>query len=61
MRRQADWFRQAERKLASAQWDITQYPNGFPAGAPIEFYDLATAEEAVDLAESVLGYVRAQL
>ena len=123
MRRQADWFRQAERKLASAHWDIqgefyedacfsaqqaaelavkallesrgrvelghsvfqllqaaqdapedvlnaarvldryyipTRYPNGFPAGAPMDFYDLPTALEAVELAESILEYVRAQ-
>jgi hypothetical protein len=60
MRRQADWLRQAERKLASAQWDITQYPNGFPAGAPMEFDDLPTVE-TVERAESVLETVRAQL
>jgi len=30
MRRHADWFRQAERKLASARWDIRGdfYPKG---------------------------------
>ena len=124
MRRHADWFRQAQRKLESARWDIqggfhedacfsaqqsaelaakalierqgrielghsvyqllqaaggvppnvldaarvldryyipTRYPNGFPAGAPMDFYDQPTAEEAVRLAESILEFVSAQL
>lgn len=39
----------------------TRYPNGFAAGAPMDFYDRPTAEEAVELAESVLEYVGAQL
>jgi HEPN domain-containing protein len=124
MRRQADWFRQARRKLESARWDIqgefyedacfsaqqaaelaakallqsqgrielghsvyqllrtvdgvpqdvldaarvldryyipTRYPNGFPAGAPMDYYDQSTAEEAVSLADRILEYVGAQL
>ena len=124
MRRQADWFRQAERKLDSARWAIqgkfyedacfsaqqaaelaakallesqgrielghsvylllqkvggmpqevldaartldrhyipTRYPNGFPAGAPMDFYDKPTAEEAVNLAERILGFIGPQL
>jgi HEPN domain-containing protein len=124
MRRQADWFRQAQRKLDSARWDIkgefyedacfsaqqaaelgakallesqgrielghsvyqlmqtagdvsqdilnaarvldryyipTRYPNGFPAGAPMDYYDQPTAEEAVRLAEAILEFVGSQL
>lgn len=124
MRRQADWFRQAERKLDSARWDIkgdffedacfsaqqaaelaakallesqgrielghsvykllqaagnisaevldaarildryyipTRYPNGFPAGAPMDFYDKPTAEEAVNLAQQILDFIKPQL
>ena len=124
MRRHADWFRQAQRKLDSARWDLrgkfyedacfsaqqaaepaakallesqgrielghsvyqllqtaggvpphvvdaarvldryyipTRYPNGFPAGAPMDFYDRPTAEEAVELAETILGFVGPQL
>lgn len=124
MRRHADWFRQARRKLDSARWDIqgefyedacfsaqqaaelaakallesqgqielghsvlhllqaagnvppdilnaarlldryyipTRYPNGFPAGAPMDFYDQPTAEEAVRRAETILGFVGSQL
>ncbi len=123
MRRHADWFRQARRKLDSARWDIkgqfyedacfsaqqaaelaakallerqgrielghsvyqllqtagdvptkvlhaarvldryyipTRYPNGFPAGAPMDFYDEPTAEEAVNHAEAILGFVGGQ-
>jgi len=124
MRRQADWFRQARRKLDSARWDIqgefyedacfsaqqaaelavkallesqgrielghsvyqllqtagdvsseilaaarvldryyipTRYPNGFPAGAPMDYYDQPTAEEAIELAETILEFVGGQL
>ena len=124
MRRHADWFRQAQRKLDSARWDIqghfhedacfsaqqaaelaakallesqgrielghsvfqllqkadgvpqsileaarvldryyipTRYPNGFAAGAPMDYYDQSTAEEAVGLAESILGFVGPRL
>lgn len=124
MQRHGDWFRQAQRKLESARWDIqggfyedacfsaqqaaelaakallqsqgrielshsgyqllqmagevpadvldaarvldryyipTRYPNGFPAGAPMDFYDRATAEEAVRFAERILGFAGAQL
>jgi len=124
MRRHADWFRQAQRKLDSARWDIqgqfyedacfsaqqaaelaakallesrgrielghsvyqllrvagdappeilnaarvldryyipTRYPNGFAAGAPMDYYDQSTAEESVRLAESILGFAGAQL
>lgn len=124
MRRHADWFKQAQRKLDSARWDIqggfhedacfsaqqaaelavkallqkqgrielghsvyqllqmagdvptdvldaarvldrhyipARYPNGFPAGAPMDFYDRPAAEEAVRLAETILGFVGDQL
>lgn len=124
MRRHADWFRQAQRKLVSARWDIqggffedacfsdqqaaelavkallerqgrielghsvylllqavggapqavldaarmpdhyyiaTRYPNGFPAGAPMDFYDRPIAEAAVTYAETILGFVGPQL
>ncbi|MCZ7575167.1 MAG: HEPN domain-containing protein [Ardenticatenaceae bacterium] len=124
MRRHADWFRQAQRKLDSARWDIqgrfyedacfsaqqaaelaakallerqghiemghsvyhllqaagnvpqdvldagrvldryyfpTRYPNGFPAGAPMDFYDQPTAEGAVKHAERILEFVGTRL
>jgi len=124
MRRHADWFRQAERKLDSARWNIrgdfyedacfsaqqsaelaakallerlgrierghsiyhllqavggvpshvldaarvldrhyipTRYPNGFAAGAPMDYYDEPTAQEAISYAETILAYVAARL
>jgi len=124
MRRHADWFRQAERRLASARWDIeggfhenacfsaqqaaelaaeawlegqgrveighavlyllaragqlppdieqaartldryhipTRYPDGFSQGAPMDYYDAQTAEEAVRFAEVILEYVAEKL
>jgi len=39
----------------------TRYPNGFPAGAPMDFYDQPTAEEAVRHADAILGFVGSQL
>jgi HEPN domain-containing protein len=122
--RHDDWYRQAERKLDSARWDIegqfyedacfsaqqaaelaikalhqkrgrvelghsvyqllqkaedappelvnaarvldryyipTRYPNGFPEGAPMDFYDRPTAEEAVSYAAAILGFVRERI
>jgi HEPN domain-containing protein len=35
----------------------TRYPNGFPDGAPMDFYDLRTAEEAVNYAAAIVGFV----
>jgi HEPN domain-containing protein len=40
---------------------MRRYPNGFPAGAPMDFYDQPTAEEAVRRAETILGFVGSQL
>jgi HEPN domain-containing protein len=39
----------------------TRYPNGFPAGAPMDFYDKDTAEEAIEYAEAILAFVGGQL
>lgn len=124
MLRQDDWYRQAQRKLASARWDLegafwedacfsaqqaaelavkallqsqgrielghsvfqllqraegvpadlfaaaraldrhyipARYPNGFPDGAPMDFYDAPTAEEALRCAEAILEFVGARL
>jgi len=35
----------------------TRYPNGFPDGAPMDFYDQRTAEEAVSYAAAIVGFV----
>ena len=39
----------------------TRYPNGFAAGAPMDYYDQRTAEEAVSLAKDILAHIGAQL
>ena len=39
----------------------TRYPNGFPAGAPMDYYDRSTAEEAVGHAQAILDFVAARL
>ena len=35
-----------------------RYPNGFPEGAPYDYFDRARAEEAVDEAEEIIGWCR---
>jgi len=35
----------------------TRYPNGFPSGAPMDYYDEPTAQEAVKLAEHIIRSV----
>ena len=39
----------------------TRYPNGFAEGAPMDFYDRVTAEEAVRHAEAILDFVGGQV
>lgn len=38
-----------------------RYPNGFPEGAPFEYFDEGMAQEAVDAAERILGWCRSHL
>lgn len=37
----------------------TRYPNGFAAGAPVDYYSGRDAEESIDHAESVLAFCEA--
>lgn len=34
----------------------TRYPNGLPAGAPVDYYTRAEAERAIADAEAILGW-----
>ncbi len=36
----------------------TRYPNGFPEGAPCDFFDREMAEEAIDAAKKILEWCR---
>jgi len=38
-----------------------RYPNGWPAGAPGDFYDRKEAEEALSNAETILAFARGHL
>lgn len=38
-----------------------RYPNGFPAGAPMEYFDRQLAEGAVDAADEILRFCRGHL
>lgn len=40
---------------------ITRYPNGFDWGAPMDYFDLADAQQAVADAEAVINYARGQI
>jgi HEPN domain-containing protein len=33
-----------------------RYPNGFPSGSPMEYFDETLAKEAIDAAESILRF-----
>ena len=39
----------------------TRYPNGFESGAPVEFYTDTEAEEAIQYAQDILSFVRANI
>lgn len=38
-----------------------RYPNGFAHGAPMDYYDQATAQEAIAYAHDILEFVRAKI
>lgn len=38
-----------------------RYPNSFPAGAPLDYFDRQLAEEAVDAAQAIVGFCRDHL
>jgi HEPN domain-containing protein len=38
-----------------------RYPNGFPSGAPMEYFDATLAREAIDAAEAVFRFCRDHL
>jgi HEPN domain-containing protein len=33
-----------------------RYPNGFPSGSPMEYFDEALAKEAINAADSILRF-----
>lgn len=39
----------------------TRYPDAFPDASPFEFYDEATAEQAIDAAQEIVGFVKVQV
>lgn len=38
-----------------------RYPNGFPAGAPLDYFDEQLSREAIDAADAVLRHCRGHL
>jgi len=46
-----------EARILDRHYIPTRYPNAHPEGAPFEYYDEGTAEEALESAEMVLDFV----
>lgn len=45
-------------RILSRYYIETRYPNGFPEGAPFEYFDEKLAKEAIDAAEKILEWCR---
>ena len=43
-------------KMLDKHYIPTRYPNGFDSGAPTDFYTEKEAREAVDAADSIIGF-----
>jgi len=48
-------------RVLSRYYIETRYPNGFPEGAPVDYFDEKIAGEAVNAAEEILGWCRNHL
>jgi len=48
-------------KVLDKHYLPTRYPNGFDAGAPVDYYTEREARDAIALSESVLAFSRAHL
>lgn len=44
-------------KVLDRYYIPTRYPNGFAQGAPMDYYDAPTAQEAIDHAQRIIDYV----
>jgi HEPN domain-containing protein len=45
-------------RVLSRYYIETRYPNGFPEGAPLDYFDENLAKEAVSVSEKILGWCR---
>lgn len=45
-------------RVLSRYYIETRYPNGFPEGAPSDYFDEDMAKEAINAAETILGWCR---
>ena len=48
-------------KSLDKHYILARYPNGFPSGAPTDFYTEAEARQAVHYAEAILEFCRRQI
>jgi len=48
-------------KVLDKHYVPTRYPNGFPSGAPTDFYTLPEATEAIRIAEEIVEFCRHQI
>lgn len=51
----------AAARLLDRYYIPTRYPNGFAQGAPMDYYDKPTAQEAVRRAHDIVDFVEAQI
>lgn len=45
-------------RILSRYYIETRYPNGFPEGAPLDYFDESIAKEAVDVSEKIFRWCR---
>ncbi len=48
-------------RLLDRYYVPTRYPNGFTAGKPADYYGRSEAEEAIDAADSIIGFCEGHL
>lgn len=51
----------AAARLLDRYYIPTRYPNGFAQGAPMDYYDKPTAQEAVHRAQDIVDFVETQV
>lgn len=50
-----------EARVLDRYYIEARYPNGFPAGAPLDYFDRQLSEEAIDAADTIVRHCRDHL
>lgn len=51
----------AKARILDRYYIPPRYPNGFAEGAPMDYYDEPTAQEAIDCAQDILEFIKAKI